>query len=293
MHEHESLAAEFESQRHRLQEVAFRMLGSRPDADDAVQEAWLRLQRSDASHIGNLAGWLTTVTSRVCLDKLRSRRARPESTAADSLGDPFDFTTAPDDPAHEAVIADSVGRALAVVLDTLTPAERVALVLHDVFAVPFEEIATVLDRSTEATKKLAGRARRKAHVGDSQAPVRVDGHRQAIRAFLQAVRTGDMDLLLEVLAPDAVRHVDPVLLAPGSRTQVRGAHAIVREARTLSAPARSAELVLVDGVPGAAVVRGEKPTLVLTFDVVDGLITRFDVIAEPSRLSQLAITRYA
>lgn len=293
----DELVQRFELHRGHLYGVAHRLLGSVQDAEDAVQDSWLRLQHSAADGIDNLGGWLTTVTSRICLDKLRARRARPE-TALDrpdidvlAPTEPARAGLVPDDPASHAVVADSVGRALVVVLDALSPAERVAFVLHDVFAVPFDEIAPILDRSTEATKKLAGRARRRVRPDARPAagPPDLDGRREVIGRFLDAVRRGDMTALLDVLAPDAVRTVDPVLLAPGRPATTRGARSIVEEARSFSAPARRARPATIDGRPGAVVTRAGGTALALTFTVADGRIERFEVIADPRRLARLAI----
>lgn len=284
-HEDDELAARFVQHRPRLRALAERLLGSAADAEDAVQDCWLRLRRADLDTIDNLGGWLTTVTSRLCLDRLRARRARPETV----LDDPGLDHRSTDDPAADAVTADSVGRALVVVLDSLSPAERVAFVLHDVFAVPFHEIAPVLGRSTEATRKLAGRARRRARLGAADEQHDLASRREVVARFLAAIRDGDMVAMLAVLAPDATRHVDPVLLAPGRPTTVRGARAIVEEARSLSAPARGARPATVDGHPGAVVVHDGTPVLALTFTLDDGLIDSFDVIADPRRLDALFI----
>ncbi|BBF99015.1 MULTISPECIES: sigma-70 family RNA polymerase sigma factor [Pseudonocardia] len=277
----DELAARFEQHRPRLRAVARRLLGSGSDADDAVQDTWLRLHRNGIAGVDSLGGWLTTVTSRICLDRLRARRET-------LLGEDTPEHASPDDPASDAVLADSVGHALMVVLDSLSPAERVAFVLHDVFAVPFSDIAPVLDRSTEATKKLAARARHRARLGAAN-PGDLDGRRRIIEQFLGAVRRGDMAALLDVLAPDAVRHVDPALLAPGRPTAVRGARSIVDEARSLSGPARAAEPATVDGRPGAAVVRDGTVTLVLRFTITDGLISSFEIIAEPARVAAVVV----
>ncbi|WP_433781305.1 sigma-70 family RNA polymerase sigma factor [Actinomycetospora sp. CA-101289] len=278
------VAAAFEQHRPRLRGVAERLLGSAADAEDAVQDSWLRLRRVDPTGIDNLGGWLTTVTSRICLDRLRARHARPEA-----LDEPDLDQAGPDDPAGDAVLADSVGRAVAVVLDSLAPAERVAFVLHDVFAVPFDEIAPVLGRSTEATRKLAGRARHRARLGAADDRHDLAGRREVVARFLDALREGDVPAMVALLAPDAVRHVDPVLLAPGRAATVHGARAIAEEARRFSAPARRARPATVDGHPGAAVVHEGVPTLVLTFGFTGGRIATLGVVAAPERLRALAI----
>jgi len=282
--EHDDVAAAFEQHRPRLRALAERLLGSASDAEDAVQDSWLRLRRVEADGVDNLGGWLTTVTSRICLDRLRARHARPETLDLPDLDHP-----SPDDPATDAVVADSVGRAVAVVLDSLSPAERVAFVLHDVFAVPFDQIAPILERSTEATRKLAGRARRRAQLGAADDQRDLAGRREVVARFLDAIREGDMAAVLAVLAPDATRRVDPTLLAPGRPTTVHGAHTIVAEARRFSGPAREARPVVIDGHPGAAVVRDGVPVLALTFTISGELIEAFEVIADRERLRGLSI----
>jgi RNA polymerase sigma factor (sigma-70 family) len=283
--EPDAVSVGFEQHRPRLRALAERLLGSAADADDAVQDSWLRLRRVDTAQIDNLGGWLTTVTSRICLDRLRARHARPETDLDETDLD----QASPDDPATEAVVADAVGRAVAVVLDSLSPAERVAFVLHDVFAVPFDEISPILDRSTEATKKLASRARRRVRIGAADDQHALEGRREIIARFLDAIRDGDTAAMLAVLAPDATRHVDPALLAPGRPTVVRGARAIAEQTRRFSAPARDARPVTIDGHPGAVVVRRGVPVLALTFTVTGDVIDTFAVIAAPERLGRLRI----
>jgi len=287
MDEGDRLAQRFETHRAHLRAVAYRMLGSPAEAEDAVQEAWLRLSRSDTGGVHNLAGWLTTVVARVCLDMLRSRRSRREDTIGLELPEPLGNGEGGIDPVDEAVLADSVGRALLVVLETLAPAERIAFVLHDTFAVPFDEIAPILARSPAAAKKLASRARRRVH-GPAEVPdADLARHRRVVDAFLAAVRGGDMDALLAVLDPDVVRRTDPVVLPPGAATEVRGAHHVLREAPAFSRHARLAEPALVNGALGALVAPGGQLILVLTFTVKDDRITEFEVIAEPGRLRRL------
>ena len=278
------LAAGFEQHRPRLRALAERLLGSGSDAEDAVQDSWLRLRRVEATEIDNLGGWLTTVTSRICLDRLRARHARPETLDVPDLD-----LAGPDDPATDAVVADSVGRAVAVVLDSLSPAERVAFVLHDVFAVPFDEIASVLGRSTDATRKLAGRARRRAQLGAADDQPDLAGRREVIARFLDALREGDVSAMLALLAPDATRHVDPVLLAPGRPSTVHGARAIAEEARRFAAAARRARPATVDGHPGAAVLHHGVPTLVLAFGFAGDRIDVLEIIAAPERLRLLTV----
>ncbi len=281
----DELAYRFEAQRGHLRAIAHRMLGSLPEAEDAVQETWLRLCRIDPDDVDNLAAWLRTVVSRVCLDVLRHRRARREDTVDHMPDTPTD-----DDPATEAVLADSIGRALLVVLDTLTPAERIAFVLHDTFAVPFERIAPIVGRSTATTKKLASRARHKVR-GTTELPeAELTRHRHVVDAFLAAARAGDFDALLAVLDPDVVRRADPAALPPGAAAEVRGAHAVAAETVLLTANAHHAEPALVDGRVGIVVAPRGRLRLALTVTVRDDRIAAYDVIADPSRLRHLAIT---
>ncbi|KOX28754.1 RNA polymerase sigma 70 [Saccharothrix sp. NRRL B-16348] len=280
----DELADRFEAHRGHLRAVAHRMLGSLPEAEDAVQETWLRLGRVDADGIDNLAAWLRTVVSRVCLDVLRHRRARREDTV-DQVPD----LPADDDPETEAVLAESVGRALLVVLDALGPAERVAFVLHDTFAVPFERIAPIVGRSTATTKKLASRARHKVRGATTLPDAELTRHRHVVDAFLAAARAGDFDALLAVLDPDVVRRADPAVLPPGTATEVRGAHAVAAETVVLAANARHAEPALVDGRVGIVVAPRGRLRLALTVTVRDDRIAAYDVIADPSRLRQLVI----
>jgi RNA polymerase sigma-70 factor (ECF subfamily) len=253
-----------------------------------VQEAWLRYDRADTSGVGNLRGWLTTVVSRVCLDALRSRASRREQPAGWEF--PERDGGGPD-PQEEAQLADSVGRALLVVLDRLGPAERVALVLHDVFGLPFGDVGAVLQRSPDAAKKLAGRARRKVRVPSDELTADLAAHRRVVEAFLDAVRRGDLDALLAVLAPDVVRRADPIALPPGAAAVVRGASEVAAQARALSPRrARHARTALVDGAVGAVVVSpAGRLAAVLTFTIEDGRITAYEVIADPARLARLDV----
>jgi RNA polymerase sigma-70 factor (ECF subfamily) len=287
----------FEAHRGQLRAVAYRMLGSLDQAEDAVQEVWPRMCRADLSQVRNLAGWLTTVVSRVCLDMLRARRARPEEPAGHGptfgSAEPVDLAGGPE---PEAELVDSVGRALLVVLDRLEPAERVAFVLHDLFAVPHEEIASVLERSTPAAKKLASRARYRVR-GDTQVPGPGPGsapglaeQRRVVDAFLAAARGGDLDALLAVLAPDVVRRSDPAALPSGAPAESRGARAVAGETMVIGRRARFAEAALVDGAVGALVAPGGRLRLVLTFHIVNGRITAYRVIADPDRLARLTLT---
>ncbi|WP_433283087.1 sigma-70 family RNA polymerase sigma factor [Pseudonocardia xinjiangensis] len=291
MDEQDRLAQRFETHRGHLRAVAYRMLGSLGEADDAVQEAWLRLSRSDTGAVDNLAGWLTTVVARLCLDMLRSRAARREHPVGSRLperAEPFGTGVGGTDPAHEAQQADAAGRALLVVLDRLAPAERVVVVLHDVFAVPFDEIAPIVARSPAAAKKLAGRARRKVRGADAVPAGALVRHRRVVEAFLAAVRDGDIDALLEVLAPDVVRRAEPAALPPGVATEIRGARDVAEEARLLSRErVHVAEPVLVNGRIGAVVAPHGRLLLALTFTIADEKIAGFEVIADPDRLRLL------
>src|SRR5438132_10658199 len=244
MPRHEPLAQEFEMNRSHLQSVAHRMLGSASEADDAVQEAWLRLSRSDTSYIDNMRAWLTTVVARVCLDMLRSRKSRREEPLDTGLPEPIASSEAVINPEHEAVLADSVGLALLVVLETLTPAERVAFVLHDMFDLPFDEIAPIVGRSPTAARQLASRARRRVQGADAVHDADLRRQRQVVNAFLAASRSGNFDALLAVLDPNVLLRADPAAVNAGATREVRGAPAV---AGTFSGRARFAQPALVDG----------------------------------------------
>ena len=273
---------EFEAHRGHLRAVAFRMLGSRSEADDAVQEVWLRLARADTNSIHNTRAWLTTVAARVCLDMLRTRDARHEVS--------LDIPQSADspDPEQEAMLADSVGLALLVVLDTLTPAERLAFVLHDTFAVPFREIAPIVGRSTEATKMLASRARHRVRA--SGIPD-TDRHRQreVVDAFLAASRDGDFAALLDLLDPDVTVRADASAAPTGRPTRLRGAQAVGRQALTFSHRAKHAHTGLVDGLPAILVTPGGHLATVMTFTITDGKIVAIDLVADSQRLGQLTV----
>jgi RNA polymerase sigma factor (sigma-70 family) len=283
------LAQRFQADRPHLRAVATRLLGSTGDADDAVQEAWLRLQRSDTSGVDNLTGWLTTVVSRVCLDVLRSRSSRreepweetsrPDGAAGDGTGDGAD-------PADQVVLADTMGPALTLVLDTLTPAERLAFVLHDVFAVPFDEIAPVVGRTPTATRQLASRARRRVQGREGPAPADPVRQRRVVAAFLAASRGGDFTALLELLDPDVVLRADAAAVATGAAAEVRGARAV---AQTFSGRARAARLALVDGVPAAVWTVGGTPRVVFGFTVTGGVVESIRLIADPEALAGLTL----
>jgi RNA polymerase sigma-70 factor (ECF subfamily) len=281
------LAERFEADRPHLTAVAYRLLGSAAEADDALQEAWLRVRGADLDGIHNLTGWLTTVVTRVCLNLLRARRNRREEFLEaydNSHGTPAVSAEA-DDPAREALLADQVGVALLVVLDTLGPAERVAFVLHDMFAVPFEEIAPLIDKTPAATRQLASRARRRVQ-GRSAAPA-ADAvrRRRAVEAFLAATRGGDFTALVALLDPDVVLHADALVVPTPVPITVRGAGPVAQGAMAAMARARLTGLALLDGEFGLVMTERGRPRLVLAFAFgTDGRITRIDVVAEPERL---------
>ena len=281
MNEAEWLAEQFDAQRNRLRGVAYRMLGSSTEADDAVQEVWLRVTRSEATGIENLGGWLTTVTARVCLDMLRSRKSRREESFEEHV---TEASTMDGDPEDQVVLADSIGVALLVVLETLAPAERVAFVLHDMFDVPFDEIAPVLDRSPAATRQLASRARRRVQGADKASEADRALHHQIVDAFLAASRSGDMNALLALLHPEAVARADAAAVATGASPEVRGAQAV---AETFSGRARAARPALIDGAPGLVWSRDGIPRVAFAFSITAGKIVAIDLIADPERLEQL------
>jgi RNA polymerase sigma factor (sigma-70 family) len=290
MEGHEWLAERFEANRAHLRAVAYRMLGSLSEADDAVQEAWLRLSRSDTSGVENLGGWLTTVVARVCLDMLRSRKARREEPLGANVPEPIANREAGTDPEHEALLADSVGLALLVVLDRLTPAERLAFVLHDMFAVPFDEIARIVGRSPTATRQLASRARRRVRGAATVPAADLTRQRDVVDAFLAALRSGDLDALLAVLDPDVVVRADEAAARPGAPREVRGARAWAKQALAFSRGARAARPALVNGAVGIVVAPRGRLFRVLSFTVARGKIVQVDVIADPARLGQLDLS---
>jgi RNA polymerase sigma factor (sigma-70 family) len=295
-------AADFEAQRAHLRSVAYRMLGSLNEAEDAVQEAWLRLSRADTGDVRDLRAWLTTVVSRVCLDMLRSRATRREDSLEVHVPDPV-VTRVDDDPAEQAILADSVGMALLVVLDTLPPAERLAFVLHDVFAVPFEQIGSILDRTPAAAKQLASRARHRlrsapAHQGSASAdgaqaaassPGGADLARQwtVVDAFLAASREGDFEGLLAILDPDVVLRADAGAGPLGPSVLIRGAREVIGQAQRFASLGRYARRVLVNGAPGFLVVRDGESLALLAATVQNDKITEMDILADPVRLREL------
>jgi len=277
---------EFEAHRAHLRAVAYRMLGSTSEAEDAVQEAWLRLNRSDTERVANLGGWLTTVVARVCLDMLRARQARHEDSVGTWLPEPI--VSIDDGPEDEALLADSVGLALLVVLDTLTPPERLAFVLHDLFAVPFDEIAEILGRSPAATRQLASRARRRVRGATPRTDPDLREQRRVVDAFLAASRQGDFEALLEVLDPDVVFRIDT---GPrGGQEPVVGAAAVAR--RVLARGSRlapHARPAIVNGNAGVVVVPDARPFAVVGFSIENGKIVEIDLIADPAKLAHLDV----
>ena len=280
------LAERFEQDRPRLRAVAYRMLGSLSEADDAVQEAWLRLSRSDADAIENLQGWLTTVVSRVCLNMLRSRGTRREDFFATHVPDPIVTREDDGDPEYDALLADSVGMALNVVLETLSPAERLAFVLHDMFAVPFEDIARVAGRSPDAARQLASRARRRVQ-GVAVPDADLGRQREAVDAFFAAARAGDFEALVAVLDPDVVIRSDGGALRPALSRVTQGATRLARQAITFAQPDAVLRPALVNGAAGVVVMLDGRPFSVMGFTVVDGKIAAIDVLADPERIERL------
>ncbi len=283
MDERDGLAARFEESRAHLKSVAYRMLGSPSEADDAVQEAWLRLSRSDTSEVDNLRGWLTTVVARVCLDMLRSRKARREEPA-DDTSEPAVGREDAVHPESEALLADSVGLALLVVLDALAPAERLAFVLHDMFGVSFDEIAPIVERTPAATRQLASRARRRVQGAEATVDRDAARQREVVSAFMRASREGRFESLLALLDPDVALRADRAAAQTGAPADVRGAAAV---ANFFSGRAHAARAALIDGVAGAVWAPGGVPRVALVFTVEDGVIAAIDVIADPQGLGEL------
>jgi RNA polymerase sigma factor (sigma-70 family) len=278
----DELTERFEQQRTRLRAVAYRMLGSMTEADDAVQEAWLRLHRADTDAVENLDAWLTTVVARVSLNMLRSRNTRREVHLPDPVVDRADGP----DPEHEALLADSVGLALLVVLERLAPAERLAFVLHDMFAVPFDEIARIVDRSPDAARQLASRARRRVRAENTVPDADLGAQREVVDAFVAAAREGDFEALVAILDPDVVLRADS---GPGSR-EVRGAEAVARQATGYSQLGLVMHPVLINGVAGMVSTRDGRPFSVGAVTVRGGRIVEMDILADPERLSRLDLT---
>jgi RNA polymerase sigma factor (sigma-70 family) len=284
MNEHELLAERFEANRTHLRTVAYRMLGSLSEAEDAVQEAWLRLSRSSTGGVENLGGWLTTVVARVCLDMLRSRRSRREEPLGALAPVPIAGRDEAIDPEHEALLADSVGLALLVVLNALTPAERVAFVLHDMFDLPFDEIAPIVGRSPTAARQLASRARRRVQGAARVTEPDLTRQREVVNAFLAASRGGDFDALLAVLDPNVVLRADRAAVDMGASKEVRGATAV---AGTFAGRARVARPALVNGAAGAVWAQGGRPRVVFGFTIAGGKIVEINLVADPEQLQEL------
>src|SRR6201996_4883022 len=280
------LAARFEAARTHLGAVAYRMLGSVADAEDAVQEAWLRLTGVDASQVDNLDAWLTTVVARICLNTLRSRRGGPSEELVAQVPDPIVDAVGDVDPEHQAMLADAVGMALFVILDTLAPAERLAFVLHDVFAVPFEQIAPIVERSPEATRKLASRARRRIHDAAPNPDTDLAAQQAVVDAFFAAGRAGDLDRLGAVLDPEVSLRGD---FGPGptGRRSVRGASAVAGLARGYAAPEREVRPAVVNGAAGAVILLDGRATAIMGFVVRGGRIAAIDVLADPERVARI------
>jgi RNA polymerase sigma-70 factor (ECF subfamily) len=288
--EHDWLTEQFEDHRTHLKAVAYRMLGSTTEADDALQEAWLRVSRSGAARVENMGGWLTTVVGRICLDMLRARRARREESMGEWLPEPVVQIETGTDPEQEALIADSVGLALLVVLETLTPAERLAFVLHDMFAVPFEEIAEILGRTAAAARQLASRGRRRVQGAAPRPDPDREVQRRVVDAFLAAAREGHFERLVAVLDPDVVFRADRGRLAAAGEPVVTGA-AAVAEQIFARAPrfARFARPAIVNGSAGLIVIPHERPIAVIGFAIAENRIAEIDLVADPDKLSALRV----
>jgi RNA polymerase sigma-70 factor (ECF subfamily) len=290
MDENEFLAKQFEQYRCHLRAVAYRMLGSLSEADDAVQEAWLRLSRSCTSGVENLGGWLTTVVARICLDMLRSRSSKREEPLGVRVPEPIVSREGGIDPEHEALLADSVGLALLVVLETLTPAERLAFVLHDMFSVPFEEIAPVVGRSPTAARQLASRARRRVRGAATSPDVDLTRQREVVDAFLVASRDGDFDALLALLDSDVVLRIDGGAVRAGLSREIRGARAVAEQTLTFSRLSPFVRPALVNGTAGVVVAPRGRPFSVMGFTIRGGKIVEVDILADPARLSRLDVS---
>ena len=286
MDAHDWLAGRFEEERPRLRAIAYRMLGSLAEAEDAIQETWLHLSRSDINTVANLGGWLTTVVARVCLNILHVRKARREESLEASVPELLTRASGEIDPEEEAELADSVGLALLVVLDTLAPAERLAFVLHDIFAVPFDEIAPLVERSPTAARQLASRARRRVRGGAKEADADLAASREVVEAFLAASRSGDFDALLAVLDPDVVFRADRVAVSRGAAGETRGAAAVVRQ---LAGRTRFAQPVLVDGAVGVVVAPRGHLVLLLHLTIRGGKIVEIEAVADPAHLHQVRL----
>jgi RNA polymerase sigma factor (sigma-70 family) len=286
MAERDWLTEQFEANRGHLRAVAYRMLGSRAEAEDAVQEAWLRLNRADTSEVENLAGWLTTVVARVSLDLLRTRKSRREEARGEILPEAVERDGEGASPEYDAEMADAVGPALLVVLDTLAPAERLAFVLHDLFGVPFDEIAVILGRSSDAARQLASRARRRVRGASPTGEADLERQREVVNAFLRASRGGDFEALLTVLDPDVVVRADATAVKMGAAPEVRGATAVLN---TFLSRAVGAQPAIINGVAGAAWAPGGQIRAALIFTVVDRRVHAIDLVGDRERLDQLDV----
>jgi RNA polymerase sigma factor (sigma-70 family) len=293
MNGHDWLAERFEAHRAHLRAVAYRMLGSLSEADDAVQEAWLRLSRSEVSGIENLGGWLTTVVARVCLNQLRSRNSRREQPLGVHMPDPVVSRADGVNPEHEALLADSVGLALLVVLDTLTPAERLAFVLHDMFAVPFDQIAPIVGSSSAAARQLASRARRRVQQAAPTPDADLTRQRAVVDAFFAASRNGDFAALVAVLDPDVVLRSDGGPSRPGASAVIHGGSTVAEQALIFARLSPFVRPALVNGAAGVVVAPRGRPFSVMGFTVRNGKIIAIDVLADPTRLRQLDLAAWA
>jgi RNA polymerase sigma-70 factor (ECF subfamily) len=291
MDEHDWLAERFEADRTRLRAVAYRMLGSLSEADDAVQETWLRLSRADTSGVHNLGGWLTTLLARTCLDMLRARTSRREEPVGAHLPDPIISRQDRVDPEQQALLAEGIGLALLVVLDTLTPAERVAFVLHDMFAVPFDQIAPIVGRSPAAARQLASRARRRVQAAGTVPEADHGRQRAVVDAFLAAARGGDLQALVALLDPDVVLRADLGAMAADASREFRGAPAVAEQALAFSGRARFARPALVNGAAGLVVAPHGRLFAVLAFTITRGRIVELDILADPERLRHLDLAQ--
>ncbi len=290
MRNNDWLAGQFEASRARLKAVAYRMLGNGTEADDAVQECWLRVSGADTSAVENPQGWLTAIVARICLNMLRARRSRREEWLDEGAEDPNLAVNRPGDPQDEAMLAESVGLALLVVLERLKPAERVAFVLHDVFGATFDEIAPIVKRSPEAARQLASRARRRVRGGTSAGDGNISRQNETVRAFLIALRAGDVDGLLAVLDPEVVRRADAAALRPGAARELRGAAAVAEEAMAYSRAAGMAQTALVDESAGFVVAPRGRLRIAIRCEVKNGRIARMEVTADPRRLAELRLS---
>src|SRR5215472_13436990 len=290
MDDQQWLAERFQQHRGRLQAVAYRMLGSLTEADDAVQEAWLRLSRADASGVDNLGAWLTTIVARVSLNMLRARRSRPEEPLGPHVPEPVIDPAEGTSPEHEALLADAVGLALLVVLEALSPSERLAYVLHDMFDMPFDEIAPIVERSPQAARQLASRARRRVRSATPPYDGDPTAQRAAVDAFLAAARDGDLDALIAVLHPDVVYRADRGPQPAAGSVELRGAADVARQAMVFSQQGLLIRPALINGTPGIVSSRDGQPFSVIGFTVTDGKITEIDILIDPERLRQLDLS---